>query len=169
MPVQPYQIVQLIDLSPGQYQLRVSAKDEGLAKAGSAYVTFDVPALPKSRLSLGGIVLGVVHQGAPVRAGTIHQRQVFPFEPTLDREFSREMSLQVFAPIFPGPRTQVDATFEILDLADRVLVKQSRAGVTNSVDLTFSLADLQPGPLRIRLTVADRDHATHREIGFVLK
>src|SRR5262249_17909633 len=53
-----YQVVTTVELPPGKYQLRVSAKSATLDKGGSVYDAVEVPDYSRTPLSVGGLVLG---------------------------------------------------------------------------------------------------------------
>ena len=65
-----YHLVMAIDLPPGQYQLRTSVASGRLQKAGSVYLTIDVPAAPKSGLAIAGLAVGLASRGSKTVAQT---------------------------------------------------------------------------------------------------
>lgn len=172
-----YQIVTSVDLTPGLYQLRVSAKSSRLGTAGSVYGTVNVPDYAKMPLALGGLVVGYPDSTRHASAVTVMDADTLPLEPVLDRAFVATDELRLVADLWRrNPAKAVATTMELQDEHGRVITTMNRqepAGRPSEsrarIDVTFSLAGLAPGPYRVRLTVKDGALSDTRDIGVVVK
>ena len=113
-----YQVGDSVELTPGRYQLRVSAMSGKLDKGGSVYLGIDVPDFRSEPLVLSGLVVGYA-DGAhvPVAPPTsapgaargrvagpsarfapppVPVRPALPFPPSLDREFTPADTLRLY-------------------------------------------------------------------------
>ena len=172
-----YTVTTTLDLPPGTYQLRASAKSARVDKSGSVYLTVDVPPQPGGSLLLGGIVIGDAARGPtpgppPGPPSTSAGTTIVPFEPTLDRVFTSADRLRVFAALARKSTRTVTATIDLLDRAGTIVhtmdapnVPQSAAGV----DVTLGLAALAPGTYTIRVTATDGHITLERSAAIEIK
>jgi len=162
-----------VDLAPGTYQLRVSAKSARVQKSGSVYLTVDVPAQANASMALGGIVLG--YAGDPAAAPTPSSASgttVVPFQPTLDRSFTPADLLRIFASLARKGTQAVTGRIELLDSAGTIVHTMNVPGVpasAASLDVTLGLAGLAPGAYTVRVTAADGKATLERSTGINIK
>ncbi|HKW02213.1 MAG TPA: VWA domain-containing protein [Vicinamibacterales bacterium] len=173
-PTIAYTATTSVDLVPGTYQLRVSAKSARVQKSGSVYLTVDVPAPAGASWALGGIVLG--YAGGPAAAlpstspstGTT----VVPFEPTLDRSFTPADRLRVFVSLARKGAHTVTGKIDLLDSAGTIVHTMDMPSVPASaagLDVTLSLAGLAPGTYTVRVTGADGKVTLERSAGITIR
>jgi VWFA-related protein len=154
-PTIAYTVTTSLDLSPGTYQLRVSARSARLDKSGSVYLTVDVPRQPGGSMALGGIVVGYAN-GPP--ASLSGGPTIVPFEPTLDRAFMSADRLRIFASLAGKDAHAVNGKVELLDSTGTILHTMDVPNVPPSargVDVTLGLAGLAPGTYTLRIRVTD--------------
>ena len=164
-----YQAVTQVDLGPGSYQVRVSAKSL-TGKTGSVYMSLDIPK-PKP-VSLGEILVGAIDRTAPTMAASPTGVASLPFPITLDRVFTRNERVRLFAKIFRpqgsvAPTVQaefVDATGQIVRSLAAPLTKGEQA-----IDTTVDLNGLAPGAYLARLVMKAGTAFASREVSLVIK
>ena len=94
-----YQMEDAIDVTPGHYELRVSAMSVKLAKGGSVYLDMEVPDFHAAAAVIGGLAIGYADGGrVPVAPKT--GPAVLPFAPSLDRVFASTDTLRVYFEAF---------------------------------------------------------------------
>jgi VWFA-related protein len=182
-----YQVADTIQLAPGRYQLRVSARSAKLAKGGSVYLDIDVPDFSKSTLVLGGVALG--YAGGPrvatasavrprvspaQRAGRIASpapgpaRPALPFAPTLDRAFAVTDTLRIYFEMAGASAGML----EVLEAGGEQAVVTTRpftADARGAVEITLPLDTLLEGAYILRATARTATASATREVGFVLR
>jgi VWFA-related protein len=162
-----YTVVSSVDLSPGTYQLRVSATSARLERSGSVYLTVDVPAVSRDAVALGGIMLGYASSGpGPKNAPNV------PFDPTLDRVFGPSDRLRVFAGLRRAAKEPVAAIVELRDGAARAIHTIEIADVpadTPGIDVTLGLTDVPPGPYTLCVGVGSNGASVYRETAIAVR
>ena len=167
---------------PPPAEFRVRPKTDAERSAGGL-LTITVPNAP---LGMSGLVLA--HACAPADAAV--PSPILFYEPTLDRTFTPADAVRVYAAInLTGPSAQ--ATVDVVDAIGRVartvqttadagllrqiakewdeLVDDDPAEHFGQVDVTLPLADLAPGPYRLRVTAKDAAHTSRQEESIVVR
>lgn len=164
-----YQAVTQVELSPGAYQLRVSARSL-TGKTGSVYYSIEIP--KGAPASLGGLFLGAPDRVAPTVAASPKGVAPLPFAITLDRVFTRAERLRFFAKVFQlsssAPRK---ARLDFIDTADKVVHSQEVpfTGSRQSIDTSVALESLAPGAYKARLSLITGDRTMSRELSLVVR
>jgi hypothetical protein len=172
-----YQVSTVIDLPPGTYQLRVSAKSAATGKSGSVYLPVTVPEPASSAFSLGHIVLGYADGTRGVSATAANARSRLPFTPTLNRTFVESDTLQALVKLWRRNPAEpvtigaalVDAKGGLVRQLDAPLRTGRGALATENIDFRLGLAGVPPGSYLLRVTASERGVAEVREIGIVVK
>jgi VWFA-related protein len=170
-----YQIPVSLDLSPGMYQLRASATSTLAGKAGSVYLSVDVPDFAGAPLAVSGLAMGYADgpHVATASSDTPQSDLGLPFVPSLDRTFARTDALRIYAEVTRTNLTSpVKATISIADANGRPAVssiQQIAANQPGRVDATLSLAAMPPGAYTLNVSVTDGHHTASREAGIVVK
>jgi VWFA-related protein len=171
-----YQIPASLDLAPGTYQLRASASSTLAGKAGSVYLTVDVPDFSVAPIAVSGLAVGYA-DGPHVATASSETPEAdlgLPFVPSLDRTFAQTDSLRAYAEITRTNLTiPVKATASITAANGRPVVsaavQEIGANQHGRVDATLSLAAVPPGAYTLSVTVTDGHHNASREVGIVVK
>ncbi len=166
-----YHFVMAIDLPPGKYQLRTSAASDRLGKAGSVYLTIDVPMAPKSGVAIAGLAVGLASRGstyvAPKAEGPL------PVRPVFDRVFSPADTLRVaYWLARKGSSNAVSSRLDILNGEGQVILGaegRNELGVDGLIETDVPLSTLVPGSYRLRVTAGEGAHVAAREIGFAVR
>ncbi len=170
-----YQVVTTVDLPPGTYQLRVSAKSATLDKGGSVYGALDVPDYGKTPLSVGALVLGYADAARHPVLATLMDAGALPFEPVLDRVFARTDELRLFCQIWrrAGGAPTVSAWADLFDAQGQRVARfdaqPKGAGQVANLDVDLVLASLARGAYELRVTATDGTHTDSRSIGLAIK
>jgi VWFA-related protein len=170
-----YQIPVSLDLAPGMYQLRASATSTLAGKAGSVYLSVDVPDFAGAPLAVSGLAIGYADgpHVATASSETPGSDLGLPFVPSLDRTFARTDALRTYAEVTRTNVTSpVKATISIADANGRPAVSSTQQIAANQpgrVDATLSLAAVPPGAYTLSISVTDGHHNASREVGIVVK
>jgi len=170
-----YQIPVLLDLAPGTYQLRASASSTLAGKAGSVYLTVDVPDFSGAPIAVSGLGVGYADgpHVATASSDTPESDLGLPFVPSLDRMFARTDALRTYAEITRTNLTSpVKATASIAAPNGRPVVsvtQQIGANQPGRFDATLSLAAVPPGTYTLSVSATDGHHSASREVGIVVK
>jgi VWFA-related protein len=170
-----YQIPVSLDLAPGTYQLRASATSTLAGKAGSVYLTVDVPDFAGAPLAVSGLAVGYADgpHVATASSETPESELGLPFVPSLDRTFARTDALRTYAEITrTNIASPVKATASIADANGRPVVSSTQQIAANQparVDATLSLAALPPGTYTLSVSATDGHHSASREVGIVVR
>jgi VWFA-related protein len=90
-----------LELPPGQYQLRVGARDGGSGAVGSVHYEIDVPDFAKSPMSMSGLLLtSSSAAGTPSVNPDPDLKAIMPAPPTAVRDFSRGDKLSLFTEVY---------------------------------------------------------------------
>jgi VWFA-related protein len=102
-----------LELAPGQYQLRVAAREEG-GKSGSVHYDLTVPDFAKAPTGISGLFVSSLAAGAVPTVGTIPELEsVLQVAPTTARTFRAADELSVLGEIYDNqgaPSHAVDIT-----------------------------------------------------------
>jgi hypothetical protein len=182
-----YQIAQTIELDPGRYQLRVAAESRKLARGGSVYLQVTVPDFGREPLTLSGLAIGYADGArvaatsvepprarAPVRGrgrAPVPSPPALPFPPTLDREFSTEDVLRVYA--------EAARKDQGVPIAGELEIINTNGSTTRSLPfmpdargrmaMEVPLSGLPAGAYVLRARVRSGAHAATREVGIWLR
>jgi VWFA-related protein len=172
-----YVITSVLQLPPGEYQLRASATSARLDLGGSVYLPFTVPDYSALAMGLTDLVLAY-EDGSRVPVANSQGRSripaanLLPFEPVLDRVFRPSDTLRLFFQIVQRDPKPATATIQILgprgDLVlglDLPVEADRRAGV----DQLLPLDRLAPGVYRLRVAVSGDAGFAERDVGFVIR
>ena len=170
-----YQVVTTVDLPPGKYQLRVSAKSATFGKAGSVYAPIEVPDYAKTPLAVGALVLGYADPNRHSVLTTLIDPGALPFEPVLDRVFSPSEVLRLFCPIWrrDGSAVSTKTRAELLDAQEHVVAtfdgQPKGSWQVANLDIDLVLTSLARGPYQLRVTASDGVNTDSRSIGLAIK
>ncbi len=189
-----YQIPLMIDLAPGQYQLRASAVSKTLGTGGSVYLDLTVPDFSEAPLALTTVAIGLAdgpHMPAgrtsrdlarlgierpvvpPAQERAQHSQNPLPFAPTLSREFVQTDALRTYFEVVRHERRlPVSLAIRVLDATNKARLSHDMVlGVVDPgrVDLRIPLETLPPGAYVLRVTGADGRNTTRTETGFIVK
>jgi VWFA-related protein len=154
-----YEVLTMLNLPPGRYQLRLAGSLMGLQKSGSVYYDVEVPDVSKAPLTWSGVAF----QASPgVTIATAPKLQIgIPIIPTSQRLFARTDNVSAFARIHQGGKkalTPVPVTVSITDSTGRQVWKHaetfnpSRFAIARGADVLIAvpMAQLEPGSYRLR-------------------
>jgi VWFA-related protein len=170
-----YQIPASLKLAPGAYQLRASATSGQVGKAGSVYLTLDVPDFSSAPIAVSGLAIGYADGPHVALAGTDTTATDLglPFLPALDRTFPATASLRVYSEIARSSlNAPIKATASILKAGGQVAVSSSTQIAANEhgrLDTTLSLQGLAPGPYTLSVSATDGKKSASREVAIVIK
>ena len=165
-----YQMPMTPELPPGRYQLRASAISTKLSRSGSVYLDLDVPDFTASPLVLSGLVVGYAERPRVTQARPAGAAAIVPFDPSLDREFTRADTVRVFFAVAGKAAAASTVVVELVDYTDRAVTSVtpglSQAG---DVDMKLPLKDLTPGAYRVRATATSGGTTATREVGIIVR
>lgn len=170
-----YQVVTTVDLPPGKYQLRVSAKSSTLEKGGSVYNAIEIPDYSKTPLSVGALALGYADPKHHPASTTLMDPGTLPFEPVLERVFVRSDVLRLLCQVWrrDGGAASTTTSAELLDSRGRIVAKfdgqLKGAGQVANLDVDLVLASLNRGAYELRVTATDGANTDTRSIGLTIK
>lgn len=182
-----YQIAQTIELDPGRYQLRVAAESRKLARGGSVYLHVTVPDFGREPLTLSGLAIGYANgarvatttveparRRAPARRGFVAPPPpppALPFAPTLDREFSTEDVLRVYAEVMrKDQRAPLAGELALVGTDGKATRSFPIApDARGRIALEIPLSDLPAGSHVLRLRVTSGAHTATQEIAIALR
>jgi hypothetical protein len=163
-----YEVVTMVSLPPGRYQLRMAASLSRLRRSGSVYYDVDVPDVSKGALTWSGVAFHA-SPGVTTAASARLQTGV-PVVPTSQRSFAKGDGVSAFARIHQGGKSAVvpvQVTASVTDSAGRQVweVTETLDGARfvtvrgADVRVAVPVAQLEAGPYRLRLE-ATQDAAT---------
>jgi VWFA-related protein len=167
-----YQIASELQLPRGRYQIRTSVLSATLKQGGSVYQTLDVPDFRGSDIALSPIVLGLAN-GREIPADS--RLPGIPFQPTLAREFEPSAVLRVYAESAHERKFASSVqTVQIVDVHGTVAASNEpqteRADERRTrISAEVPLANLAPGPYRLRMIIESGDAKAIREVGIVIR
>jgi VWFA-related protein len=137
-------ILTVMPLKPGRYNLRFSAHSVALDKTGSVYADVTVPDFSKERLSLSGVLLTA--SPAAIAAPKAAFAKVVPVVPTSEREFAAGTSATAFLRVYQHakPVAPIDVAIRVVDAQGKdAATKTERLDadrfVSGSADITCDL------------------------------
>ena len=156
-----YEVLSRLDLKPGRYVLRVSARSTTLDRTGSVYADVTVPDFTKPALAFSGIVISAAPGPRAAPAGAL--AALIPVVPTTAREFTSSHHATAFVRIYQGgkrPLAPVELFVRLTNGRDEVVsarqedLPPARFGAGRAADYTYEvpLARLEPGPYLLTLT-----------------
>jgi hypothetical protein len=171
---------------PGQYGLRIGAREANGGLVGSVFVDLDAPDFTKEPLAISGILVTSASSAhVPTRSsqadGSQDFKDVLPAPLTAAREFTRDDQLGIFAEVYDNIRTnahRVAITASVL--ADAGNVVFTRSDERRSEELqgavggygyttTIPLNGLSPGRYVLRVeakATVGKEDSVKREIEF---
>ena len=170
-------ILTVIPLEPGRYNIRLSAHSAGLDKTGSVFADTTVPRFDKDRLSLSGVLLSAAP--APIAAPKDAFAKIVPVVPTTERDFTSADRASAFLRVYQRGKTPapVDVAIRVVDQhgkdvatkTERVDADRFVAGSADiSCDLPLSTLSLGSYLLRITATLDPRTSA-ERDVRFTVR
>jgi hypothetical protein len=171
-----FDLLAQIDLKPGRYELRVSAKSASLDKVGSVYADVDVPDFQKAPLSMSGVAVSVM-PGVPAAPAAALSALV-PITPTTEREFLRIERVSAFLRVYQGGKpSPVTLTTRVLAVDDKVVVEETKTlaveqfSANRSADVAFAVpvSQLAPGEYLLRFEAASSRNSVRRDVRFTVK
>jgi hypothetical protein len=171
-----YEVLSRLDLSPGRYHIRMSARSKALGTAGSIYHDLEVPDFTKLPVSLSGVAISA----APGLSSGPRElfKWLLPAVPTTQREFDGHQGSAFFR-IYQGgraPVVPVALDTRIVNADNRVVFEASETigvdrFVRRTADQTFALPIDLIGPgvylLTFRAAVGD-GIAASRDVRFTV-
>ena len=173
-----YDLVARMDLVPGAYVLRVSARSGTLNARGTLQVGIDVPDFTNAPLSISGVVVNAL-PGAPV-APVEAVRTLVPIVPGTSREFPRTARARAYVRVYEGgtqPIVPVTLAIGVIDDHDarvvdrRDTLAEGRFGAERSADETVEipLDTLTPGEYLLRIEAATGTATARRDVRFTVR
>ena len=90
-----------LELSPGRYQLRIGAREDGDGATGTLYYDLDVPDFSGEALVMSGLLMTSVRATQiPTMRQDAELKELLPGPPTTAREFSPSDTLALFTEIY---------------------------------------------------------------------
>lgn len=193
-----YEFVTWVDLPPGRYQVALTARSVTLDARGSAYVTLDVPARSAGVPAVGGLVLGFplgtnvpsalgsgadpvardlrpVFGGIAGSTGVVARPPSLPrlrIDPTVQRQFESWDQVKVFFEVgLDGVADEAAAVIELLDASGQLVARESARATRRDdgrVTVDLPIANLAPGPYRVRARVTAGGREATRELGIAI-
>ncbi len=171
-----YQVMSVVSLPPGTYQMRVATTSEKLTEAGTVFQTIDVADRRKEPFALSDLLVGYAY--GP-RVPTARDRTLkmmpgltpLPFDPTLDRTFVAKDGLRLFFKVERHTGASLTAKINALTPDGRVVLTLDRSipsGDQPSIDLRLPLAQLAAGSYQLQVKVTDGTRTVERALGFVI-
>ncbi|HEY0875200.1 MAG TPA: VWA domain-containing protein [Vicinamibacterales bacterium] len=173
-----YEVLSMIDLKPGRYNLRISAHNPALERSGSVFHDVDVPDFRKNGLWLSAAALMVTPglMAAPRNA----LDGFLPSPPTTLREFAGDDEVTGFLQIVQGGKSQprkVDLQIRIVDGNDTVVhqaadtIESALFSTGRIVEYPFSvpIAHLVEGSYLLSIEATDGERSARRDVRFTRK
>jgi hypothetical protein len=171
-----------LDLPPGQYEVRMAARESGAGRVGAVTYTLDVPDFTKAPLTMSGIVLtSAGAQGLMTARADEQLRQVLPAPATAFREFPQADTLALFAEVYDNAASQphkVTITTSVLADGGKSVIDSTEertpaelGGKSGGYGHTarIPLANFAPGLYVLKVTAAStagKDVSVTREVPF---
>src|SRR5262245_22675248 len=113
-----YEVLTLLKLKPGSYQLRMSATSRAYGKSGSVYCDLFIPDYEKEPLSISSVV--VTASPSLVAGPKESLATILPVVPTTQREFQRGRHRgYAFVRVYQGGKASIAGAEMTLQLLDR--------------------------------------------------
>jgi VWFA-related protein len=170
-------ILTVIPIKPGRYNLRLSAHSDGVDKTGSVYTDVTVPDFGRDRLSMSGVLMSATpaSQAAPADAFA----RIVPVVPTSERAFASTDRVSAFARVYQhgSPAAAVNVAIHVVDehgsdaATSSVSLDALRFG-RGEADITYDvpLQTLAPGSYLLSLRAAiDSKTSVERDVRFQVR
>ncbi len=173
-----YELLSLLTLKPGHYNLRIALTSAAMGKSGSVYTDVDVPQFGASPLTTSGLLLSIKEglQAAPkdLLSG------VAPVIPTTQREFAQSDTVTAFLRVYQaaqGRLMPVSVRATIRDESDRTVhdittaLDEAAFTAARAADVTLPLplSRLAPGAYLLTLEAAGAGKTVTREVRFTIR
>jgi hypothetical protein len=172
-----FQVLTRVELKPGNYGIRASARSVTSGTQGSVFGDVSVPDFDRAPISLSGLV--VEHSGPLSSVPRDAFSGLVAAVPTTRRDFATTDRVVVHARVYqggstPAPvtvRTTVRDAAQALVADDTSTLTADRFQASRSADLTFALpvARLQPGEHLLTLQVSAGRRTEQRLVRFSVK
>ncbi len=161
------------------YELRASVASEATGRRGSIYLSVDVPDFDRDAVSLSGVVLSSALSSTPTApAGAL--RDVVPFAPTANRNFSATDIVTAFLRVYQGGGDKLSSasiSATILDAAGKTVFSRTdtlapdRFGTNRAADhqLRLPLATLSAGDYLLTLATTVGKTTAKRDVRFQVR
>jgi hypothetical protein len=172
-----YEITTVLQLPPGEYQLRASATSAKLDLGGSVYLPYTVPDYSRFAMGLTDFVLAYADGPRVPVANSMGRSQipaanVLPFEPSLDRVFRPTDTLRLFFQVLQKDPKPATATIQVVTASGRLVLGMDVPVVAQErvkVDQVMPLDRLTPGAYRLRVAVTGDAGFTEKDLGFIVR
>jgi hypothetical protein len=174
-----YDLLSVLPLTPGRYNLRFSIHSAARARAGSVYTDVTVPDYAKLPVSMSGVVVGVVPGRTAVASTTVSG--VLPLLPTTQRAFANSDRVTAFVRIYSGGRvseTPVVITASVIDEKNATVFQRTDAVILagrpplRNADyrIDVPVAHLTAGEYLLTLrTAPTKGAAVQRTVRFIIR
>jgi hypothetical protein len=173
-----FDILVPMNLKPGRYNIRYSARSASLDRTGSVYTDVIVPDFGKERLTASGVILTA--EPMPIAAPPDAFAKVVPVVPTTRRDFERADRVRAFMRVYQrAARAEtVRVTTRITDASDRVVLERSAAldepkpAQYSAADFTFEvpIGSLASGHYLLTLEASLNPRiAVRRDVRFAIR
>lgn len=165
-----FRIQSKLNVPPGQYQLRVGAREANGGRVGSVFVDLEVPDFQaKDQLVMSGLLLtSSASAGIPTASADQQFKDVLPLPPTTAREFGQDEALAVFTEVYDNvaaPNHAVDISTQVIADDGKVVFKTSEARTKSELQggkggyghaAQVPLRELEPGLYVVRVEGVSR-------------
>lgn len=155
VPVEPFHVRldDAVDLPTGKGTLRIGVSSRALGKVGTLHVPVDVRDVSGSRLELSPLVIGTTTAGPAVLVNPETIANLVPFQPTTDRDFTRDQTLQLFSRLFGvADNVAVEVALERGDKSVRTVRMIAATDSPRDLQAELTLRDQSPGAYVLVLT-----------------
>jgi len=171
-----YEVISRLPLAPGRYEVRFGAESGG--KAGSVFMTMEVPNFAKDELSASGLILSRT-PALPI-APKNGLSDLAPIVPTTAREFERVDTVAGFLRFYQGgsaPVAPVNLSMRIVNAMNTTVVERTqpmpaeRFTRNRAADYRFDLplSRLSPGEYLLTIAATMPKHSVERTARFTVR
>jgi VWFA-related protein len=172
-----YEITTVLQLPPGEYQLRASATSSKLDLGGSVYLPYSVPDYSRLAMGLTDFVLAYADGPRVPVANSRGRSQIpaanlLPFEPALDRVFRPSDTLRLFFQVVQKDPKPATATIQVLTGSGALVLGMDlpvKAEERVKIDQVLPLENLVRGVYRLRVAVSGDAGFTEKDLGFIVR
>jgi hypothetical protein len=172
-----YEAVDRLDLKPGRYEIRLSARDAVTGVTGGLYTDLTIPDFAHEKVSLSGVVISSASAPPIGRADAL--AKLIPVTPTAERTFAASDQVTAFVRVYQGiarPLSDLRTTWTVLDahgtevaMGEKWLPASVFSGMyPAAVDVTFPLplANRAPGDYLMTIQAAADQGAAVAQVRF---
>lgn len=159
-----------LNVPPGQYQLRVGAREANGGRVGSVFIDLEVPDFQaKDRLVMSGLLLtSSASAGIPTASADQQFKDVLPLPPTTAREFGQDEVMAVFTEVYDNTTVAnhaVDISTQVIADDGKVVFKTSEPRTKSELQggrggyghmAQVPLKELAPGLYVVRVEAISR-------------